>query len=76
MDLVDKKVFVIATRKLNNDSWETSGATYGNLVDANATADGLAKVFSGEVKVFVFDRAREVINVEMNYKEPDRWLIS
>ncbi|MBO3043171.1 hypothetical protein J5E41_11610 [Staphylococcus epidermidis] len=72
MDLVDKKVFVIATRKLNNDSWETSGATYGNLVDANATADGLAKVFSGEVKVFVFDRAREVINVEMNYKEPDR----
>ena len=76
MDLVDKKVFVIATRKLNNDSWETSGATYGNLVDANATADGLAKVFSGEVKVFVFDRAREVINVEMNYKEPDRWLIN
>lgn len=72
MDLVDKKVFVIATRKLNNDSWETSGATYGNLVDVNATADGLAKVFSGEVKVFVFDRAREVINVEMNYKEPDR----
>lgn len=72
MDLVDKKVFVIATRKLNNDSWETSGATYGNLVDANATADGLTKVFSGEVKVFVFDRAREVINVEMNYKEPDR----
>jgi hypothetical protein len=72
VDLVDKKVFVIATRKLNNDSWETSGATYGNLVDANATADGLAKVFSGEVKVFVFDRAREVINVEMNYKEPDR----
>ena len=72
MDLVDKKVFVIATRKLNNDSWETSGATYGNLVDANATADGLAKVFTGEVKVFVFDRAREVINVEMNYKEPDR----
>ena len=72
MDLVDKKVFVIATRKSNNDSWETSGATYGNLVDVNATANGLAKVFTGEVKVFVFDRAREIINVEMNYKEPER----
>ena len=72
MNLVDKKVFVIGTRKSNNDAWETSGATYGNLVDANAIADGLTKAFTGEVKVFVFDRAREVINVEMNYKEPDR----
>lgn len=72
MNLVDKKVFVIATRQSNNDTWETSGATYGNLVDVNATADGLAKVFSGEVKVFVFDRAREIINVKANYKELDR----
>ena len=72
MNLVDKKVFVIGTRKSNNDAGETSGATYGNLVDVNATANGLAKVFTGEVKVFVFDRAREIINVEMNYKEPER----
>ena len=72
MNLVDKKVFVIATRKSNNDAWETSGATYGNLVDVNATAEGLAKVFSGEVKVFVFDRAHEIINVKMDYKEPER----
>lgn len=72
MNLVDKKVFVIGTRKSNNDVWETSGATYGNLVDANATADGLAKAFTGEVKVFVFDRMSEIINVEMDYKEPDR----
>ena len=43
-----------------------------NLVDVNATADGLSKAFTGEVKVFVFDRAREIINVEMDYKEPDR----
>lgn len=72
MNLVDKKVFVIGTRQSNNDSWETSGATYGNLVDVNATANGLAKVFTGEVKVFVFDRAREIINIKMYYKEPDR----
>lgn len=72
MKLVDKKVFVIGTRKSNNDSWETSGATYGNLVDANAIADGLTKAFTGEVKVFVFDRMSEIINVEMDYKEPDR----
>jgi len=72
VNLVDKKVFVIAPRKLNNDAWETSGATYGNLVDVNATADGLAKLFSGEVKVFVFDRAREIINIKMDYKELDR----
>ena len=39
MNLVDKKVFVIGTRKSNNDAWETSGATYGNLVDVNAIAD-------------------------------------
>lgn len=72
MNLVDKKVFVIGTRKSNNDIWETSGATYGNLVDVNATAKGLSKVFSGEVKVFVFDRAREIVNVDLNYKELDR----
>ena len=72
MHLVDKKVFVIGTRKSNNDSWETSGATYGNLVDVNAAADGLTKAFTGEVKVFVFDRMSEIINVEMDYKEPDR----
>ena len=72
MNLVDKKVFVIGTRKSNNDAWETSGATYGNLVDANAIADGLTKVFSGEVKVFVFDRMSEIINVKMDYKEIDR----
>lgn len=72
MNLVDKKVFVIATRKSDNDAWETSGTTYGNLVDVNATAEGLAKVFSGEVKVFVFDKVREIINVKMDYKELDR----
>lgn len=72
MNLVDKKVFVIGTRKSNNDPWETSGATYGNLVDVNATADGLAKVFSGEIKVFVFDRAREIVNVKIDYKELER----
>ena len=43
-----------------------------NLVDANAIADGLTKAFTGEVKVFVFDRMSEIINVEMDYKEPDR----
>ena len=72
MKLIDKKVYVIATRQSNNDNWETSGATYGNLVDVNATADGLAKVFSGEVKVFVFDRAREIVNIKRDYKELDR----
>ena len=72
MNLVDKKVFVIATRQSNNDAWETSGPTYGNLVDVNATAEGLAKVFSGEVKVFVFDRAREIVNVNKDYEELDR----
>jgi hypothetical protein len=34
--------------------------------------DGLTKAFTGEVKVFVFDRMSEIINVEMDYKEPDR----
>ena len=72
MKLIDKTVYVIGTRKQPNESWETSGATYGNLVDVQATADGLAKVFSGEVKVFVFDRAREIVNVDLNYKEIDR----
>lgn len=76
MNLVDKKVFVIGTRKSNNDAWETSGATYGNLVDANAIADGLTKAFTGEVKVFVFDRMSEIINVKMDYKEIDRWIIN
>lgn len=72
MNLVDKKVYVIGTRQSSIEPWETSGATYGNLVDVNVTAEGLAKVFSGEVKVFVFDRAREVINIKMDYKELDR----
>jgi len=72
MKLVDKKVYVIGTRKQPNESWDTSGATYGNLVDVKSTADGLTKVFSREVKVFVFDRAREIVNVDLNYKELDR----
>ena len=72
MNLVDKKVYVIGTRKTSIEPWETSGATYGNLVDVQSTADGLAKVFRGEVKVFVFDRAREIVNVDLNYKEIDR----
>ena len=72
MKLVDKKVYVIGTRQSSIEPWETSGATYGNLVDVNATAKGLAKVFSGEVKVFVFDRAREIVNVDLNYKEINR----
>ena len=72
MKLVDKKVYVIGTRQSSIEPWHTSGATYGNLVDVQSTADGLAKVFSGEVKVFVFDRAREIVNVDLNYKELDR----
>lgn len=72
MKLVDKKVYIIGTRKQQNEYWETSGATYGNLVDVKSTAKGLAKVFSGEVNVFVFDRAREIVNVDLNYKELDR----
>lgn len=72
MKLIDKKVYVIGTRQSSIEPWETSGATYGNLVDVNATAEGLAKVFSGEVKVFVFDRAHEIINVKTDYKELDR----
>ena len=31
MNVVDKKVYIIAFRKTDNDDWKTSGVTYGNL---------------------------------------------
>lgn len=72
MKVIEKQVYIVGFRKTDNDEWETSGQTYGNLIDAQATASGLNKSISGQVKVFIFDRAREVTNVNLNYKDIDR----
>lgn len=72
MKVIEKQVYIVGYRKADNDECETSGATYGNLIDAQSTASGLNKSISGQVKVFVFDRAREITNVNLNYKEIDR----
>lgn len=39
MKLSDKAVYVVAYRDTSDDEWETSGLTYGNVLDAVVDAN-------------------------------------
>lgn len=57
MKVVDIEVYIVGYRKTYNDEWETSGKTYGNLIDAQAAMNGLSKETKQQLKLFKFGRA-------------------
>ncbi|MGO2927608.1 MAG: hypothetical protein ACTICO_08230 [Leuconostoc citreum] len=57
MKVIDKQVYIVGFRKTDNDEWETSGKTYGNLIDAQAAMNGLSKETKQQLKLFKFGRA-------------------
>lgn len=65
MRIVEKKVYIIGFRKTDNDEWETSGATYGNLIDAEHVRKGLAKETNWQTHVFIAGKFRFATNAEL-----------
>ncbi|PND41307.1 hypothetical protein B0W51_05940 [Leuconostoc mesenteroides] len=58
MKIIDIEVYIVGYRKTDNDEWETSGATYGNLIDAQAVMNKLSKETKQQLKkLFKFGRA-------------------
>lgn len=57
MKVVDIEVYIVGYRKTYNDEWETSGKTYGNLIDAQAAMNKLSKETEQQLKLFKFGRA-------------------
>ncbi|WP_413981416.1 hypothetical protein ACMDB6_08275 [Leuconostoc mesenteroides] len=57
MKIIDIEVYIVGYRKTYNDEWETSGKTYGNLIDAQAAMNGLSKETKQQLKLFKFGRA-------------------
>lgn len=57
MKVVDIEVYIVGYRKTDNDEWETSGKTHGNLIDAQAAMNGLSKETKQQLKLFKFGRA-------------------
>lgn len=57
MKVIEKQVYIVGFRKTDNDEWETSGATYGNQIDAQAVMNKLSKETPQQLKLFKFVRA-------------------
>ena len=57
MKVIEKQVYILGFRKTDNDEWETSGKTYGNLIDAQAAMNGLSKETKQQLKLFKFGMA-------------------
>lgn len=57
MKVIDKQVYIVGFRKTDNDEWETSGKTHGNLIDAQAVMNELSKETPQQLKLFKFGRA-------------------
>lgn len=57
MKVVDIEVYIVGYRKTDNDEWETSGKSYGNLIDAQAAMNKLSKETKRQLKLFKFGRA-------------------
>ncbi|USI45486.1 hypothetical protein [Leuconostoc mesenteroides] len=56
MKIIDIEVYIVGYRKTDNDEWETSGKTYGNLIDAQAVMNKLSKETKQQLKLFKFGR--------------------
>ena len=57
MKVIEKQVYIVGFRKTDNDEWETSCATYGNQIDAQAVMNKLSKKTPQQLKLFKFGRA-------------------
>ena len=57
MKVVEKQVYIVGFRKMDNDEWLTSGKSYGNLIDAQAAMNELSKKTKQQLKLFKFGRA-------------------
>ena len=57
MKVIEKQVYIVGYRKTDNAEWETSGATYGNQIDAQAVMNKLSKKTPQQLKLFKFGRA-------------------
>lgn len=57
MKVIEKQVYIVGFRKTDNDEWETSGKSYGNLIDAQAVMNELSKETKQQLKLFKFGRA-------------------
>ncbi|WP_273712423.1 hypothetical protein [Leuconostoc mesenteroides] len=57
MKVIENQVYIVGFRKTDNDEWETSGATYGNQIDAQAAMNELSKETPQQLKLFKFGRA-------------------
>ncbi|MGQ4573736.1 hypothetical protein ACUIJP_06595 [Leuconostoc pseudomesenteroides] len=57
MKVIEKQVYIVGFRKSDNDEWETSGATYGNQIDAQSVINELQKETRQQLKLFKFGRA-------------------
>jgi len=68
MLLVDRKVYLVGYKKKDNDPWETSGDSWGDLTDAQWNAKEVSKHGKCITKVFVMDDitpvGEEIKNVE------------
>lgn len=52
MKIIDIEVYIVGYRKTDNDEWETSGKTHGNLIDAQWNAKELSKHADCTTQVF------------------------
>lgn len=57
MKVVEKQVYIVGYRYSDNDPWETSGKSHGNLIDAQAVMNELSKKTKQQLKLFKFVRA-------------------
>lgn len=57
MKVIEKQVYIVGFRKTDNDEWQTSGKSYGNLIDAQAAMNELSKETKQQLKLFKFGRA-------------------
>ena len=57
MKVVDKQVYIVGFRKTDNDEWQTSRVSHGNLIDAQAAMNELSKETKQQLKLFKFGRA-------------------
>ncbi|MFL2082950.1 hypothetical protein ACEN3R_04160 [Leuconostoc mesenteroides] len=43
MKIIDIEVYIVGFHKTDNNEWETSGAIYGNQIDAKASSTNYKK---------------------------------
>lgn len=60
MNVVDKQVFIVGYRKSDNEPWQTSGLSYGNLQDALSNAN-TQRFHMPDLKIKIFKMGRATL---------------